>query len=263
MYATPSSSRRWSSAASPIASDGDLREAVAAEPRLDGRDDALDQLQRDRALDARALEAAQELGAVERLPAAVALDDPQRRLLEALEGREARVAVEALATPADGLAGIAHARLEHACLANAAGRADHLPTTRSSVGCSPGHARYSGRGIGRSRERLNQACRSAGRAATRRRERTRASEVPRPASRSSAAAPPSATTGTGTWSTCAGPRPSSRSVTGPRTPTAAARRGADDALRGAARCAGPVPPARRARHRAAWPAMRLARTAGR
>ena len=127
MYATPSSSRRWSSAASPIASDGDLREPVAAEPRLDGRDDALDQLQRDRALDARALEAAQQLGAVERLPAAVALDDPQRRLLEALEGREARVAVEALATPANGLAGIAHARFEHACLANAAGRADHRP----------------------------------------------------------------------------------------------------------------------------------------
>ena len=138
MYATPSSSRRWSSAASPIASDGDLRQPVAAEPRLDGRDDALDQLQRDRALDARALEPAQQLGAVERLPAAVALDDPQRRLLEALERREARVAVEALAAPANGLSRIAHARFEHACLTNAAGRADHQTATTSSVVCPPG-----------------------------------------------------------------------------------------------------------------------------
>ena len=157
MYATPSSSRRWSSAASPIASDGDLRETVAAEPRLDGRDDALDQLERDRALDARALEAAQQLRAVERLPAAVALDDPQRRLLDALERREARVAVEALATAADGLAGIAHARLEHARLAIAAGRADHLPAPDLALSApSARQIQWQAASDGR-RRRLNQA----------------------------------------------------------------------------------------------------------
>ena len=108
MYATPSSSRRWTQRGLADRLRRHLRETVAAEARLDGRDDALDRLERDRPLDARALEAAQQLRVLERLAAAVALDDPQRRLLVALERREARVAVEALAAPADGLAGIAH-----------------------------------------------------------------------------------------------------------------------------------------------------------
>ena len=237
MYATPSSSRRWSSAASPIASDGDLREPVAAEPRLDGRDDALDQLERDRALDARALESAQQLGAVERLTAAVALDDPQRRLLEALERREARVAVEALATPADGLARIAHARFEHARLTNAAGRADHRPTTRSSVVCPPGTpdtvpAASDGAADGSTRRRVAVSERGGASARGRARCRARRAAAAQPP-------PPSATTGSGTSSTCAGPRPSSRLVTGPRTPAATA--GRHDARCDALRATGVAP----------------------
>ena len=129
-----------------------LREPVAAEPRLDGRDDALDRLERHRPLDAGALEAAQQLRAIERLTAAVALDDPQRRLLEALERREARVAVEALAATADGLARVAHARFQHARLGMFAGGQITVSATSPSVACPKSHARYSGSGIGRSRD---------------------------------------------------------------------------------------------------------------
>src|SRR5205823_307343 len=115
-----------------------LAEAVAAEARLDGRDDAFDRLERDRPLDARALEAAQQLRALERLAARVPLHDPQGRLLEALERGEAPVALEALAATADGLARVALPRLQHARLAITTGRANHVPHPRSSV-VSPQH----------------------------------------------------------------------------------------------------------------------------
>ena len=206
MYATPSSSRRWSSAASPIASDGTSERPSPRKPRLDGRDDALDRLERHRALDARALEAAQELRAIERLTAAVALDDPQHRLLEALERREARVAVEALATAADGLAGVAHARLQHTRLAFAAAGADHLPAARSGVVSPRRTPDTVAAGIGRSRTGSTRRVRRASGSAREAALAHARSEVPRPASRSSAAAPPSASTGRGTSSACAGPR---------------------------------------------------------
>ena len=47
---------------------------------------------------------------------AVALDDPERALLDALERREAPAAVQALAPAAHGLAAVGQARLEHAGL---------------------------------------------------------------------------------------------------------------------------------------------------
>ena len=63
---------------------------------------------------------------------------------------------------------------------------------------------------------------AVGQRGARRAVRTRVTEVARPASRSSTAAPPRAKTGVGTSSTCDGPRSFRRFVTGPRTGTAAA-----------------------------------------
>src|SRR5215831_10423549 len=76
--------------------------------------DAVDRIARDRALLQRALDAGTQLALVERLAAAVALDDRRQLDFDRLERIEALAALLALAPPPDRAAVVRHARVDHA-----------------------------------------------------------------------------------------------------------------------------------------------------
>ena len=96
---------------------------------LDPLDDRLERLHRDRALLAGLQQALHHLLAVEALAAAVLLDDEVRDLVDALVGREALAAVEALAAAADHVAFLALARVDDLVLEVGAERALHGRTS--------------------------------------------------------------------------------------------------------------------------------------
>src|SRR5262249_12076973 len=116
---------------------GDLALALALELAHDPRDLLFDALGLDRPLAQGDLHRAQQLVAVERHAAAVALDYDQLAQLHALEGGKAEIAGQAHAAAADdggilGRPGVLHLGVEAAAIGTAHGTL--LPATR---GCHP------------------------------------------------------------------------------------------------------------------------------
>src|SRR5690606_31552624 len=114
---------------------GDFGTTEALEVRLDLVHELFQRSRGKRALDAGDADAAEELVAVELLPAAVTLDDHEGSGLDPLVGGEPHAAPDALPPPSDllaGIAGVGHLRVRSATV-----RATHaipppgLPTRRS------------------------------------------------------------------------------------------------------------------------------------
>src|SRR5687767_3512271 len=105
----------------------DFADALLADLALDFESERGDLVARDRALRDRGAQAVLDLRAVERLAAAIGLDDERHRFFDALVGRVAALAglAFALATPANFGAVLRHTRLDDFVLVRPAERAAH------------------------------------------------------------------------------------------------------------------------------------------